>query len=126
VVALFELDPVFGGAQPITGKGILANINVRYKLPNDTLQRTTSYRCPYTVTPFTTLPASYRFATSVAMFAALLKDSRYAHTYGWSEVIRQATDAADPHDAIQQEFITNIEKAKKIYGKERKRKKFIN
>jgi Ca-activated chloride channel family protein len=57
------------------------------------------------------------------MFAALLKDSKYAHTYTWSDVIKLATESQDIHDAIQQEFITIIEKAKKIYGKEKKRRK---
>lgn len=123
IVALFEINPVFATGQPTTVRGSLANVNVRYKLPNDTLQRTTGYRCPYTVIPFTNLPATYRFAASVAMFAGLLKDSKYARTYGFSEVEKVASDAADPHDAIQQEFITNIEKARKIYGKIRKKKR---
>ena len=123
VIALFEIEPVFATALPITSTGKLANINVRYKLPNDTLQRNTTYECPYAVTPFNSLPSSYRFASSIAMFAALLKDSKYARNYSWTDVIKLATESQDEHDAIQQEFITIIEKAKKIYGKERRRKK---
>ena len=122
VIALFEIDPVFAGAS-VTSKGKLANINVRYELPNDTLHRTTTYQCPYIVTPFNSLPSTYRFASSVAMFAALLKDSKYARTYSWTDVIKLATESEDIHDAIQQEFIIMIEKAKKIYGKEKKRRK---
>jgi Ca-activated chloride channel family protein len=57
------------------------------------------------------------------MFAALLKDSKYARTYSWADVIKLATESEDIHDAIQQEFILIIEKAKKIYGKEKKRRK---
>jgi Ca-activated chloride channel homolog len=125
VIALFEIDPVFTTGLPASATGKLANISVRYKLPNDTLQRFTTYRCPYTVTPFSSLPSTYRFASSVAMFAALLKDSKYARTYSWNEVIKLAEESEDIHDAIQQEFITIIEKAKKIYGKERKKKKLL-
>jgi Ca-activated chloride channel family protein len=123
VIALFEIDPVFTTGLPETSKGNLANVSVRYKLPNDTLQRYTTYHCAYTVTPFHSLPATYRFASSVAMFAALLKDSKYTRNYSWSDVIKLATESEDPQDAIQQEFITIIEKAKKIYGKVRKKKK---
>ncbi|WP_143774040.1 vWA domain-containing protein [Niastella vici] len=123
VIALFELDPAFAGGPGTNGN--LANISIRYKLPNDTLQRYTTYRCPYTVTPFNMLPATYRFASSVAMFAGLLKDSKYARNYSFSDVIKLATESEDAHDAIQQEFITIIEKAKKIYGKERKKKKLL-
>jgi Ca-activated chloride channel family protein len=57
------------------------------------------------------------------MFAALLKDSKYARTYSWGDVIKLATESIDPQDALQKEFITIIEKAKKIYGKERKKRR---
>ena len=123
VIALFEIDPVYVDAQAAGNKGNLAKVNVRFKLPNDTLQRYTYYKCPYSVMPFTALPATYRFASSVAMFAALLKDSKYARTYGWGEVIKLADESADKQDAIQQEFITIVEKAKKVYGKVRKKKR---
>ena len=123
VTALFEIDPVYPATGIITDKGSLANVTVHYKLPNDTLRRTTLYHCAYSITEFNKLPAAYRFAASVAMFAALIKDSKYARSYSFSDVIRLATDSADPHDAIQQEFITMIEKAKKIYPRERKRRK---
>jgi Ca-activated chloride channel family protein len=125
VIALFEIEPVFATGQPVTNMANLAKINVRYKLPNDTLQRYTTYRCPYNVTSFASLPPTYRFASSVAMFAALLKDSKYAQKYGWNEVIKLATESEDPQDAVQKEFIEIVEKAKKVYGRERKRRKII-
>jgi len=123
VMALFEIEPVFAAGQPVTNMADLAKINVRYKLPNDTLQRYTTYRCPYNVTSFGSLPPTCRFASSVAMFAALLKDSKYAQKYSWNDVIKLATESEDAQDAVQQEFITIIEKAKKVYGRERKKRK---
>lgn len=123
VMALFEIEPA-GATVP--DKGNLANIDVRYRLPNDTLERYTTYRCPYNVTPFASLPPTYRFASSVAMFAALLKDSKYARTYNFNEVMKLATDSEDMQDAVQKEFITIIEKAKKIYNKQRKKRKIYN
>lgn len=123
VIALFEIEPVFAMAPPVANSAGLANINVRYKLPNDTLQRYTTYRCAYNVTSFASLPATNRFASAVAMFAALLKDSKYAQKYSWGEVIKLATESEDPQDAVQQEFISIVEKAKKVYSKMRKKKK---
>jgi Ca-activated chloride channel family protein len=123
VIALFEIEPVFAAGQPVTNMANLAKLNVRYKLPNDTLQRNTTYRCPYNVTSFASLPPTYRFASSVAMFAALLKDSKYAQKYNWSEVIKLATESEDAQDAVQKEFIEIVEKAKKVYGKERRKRK---
>jgi Ca-activated chloride channel family protein len=121
VVALFEINP----ATTLTEKDPLAYLTVHYVLPGDTLKRATVYHCNYSFTEFNKLPASYRFAASVSMFAALLKDSKYAYTYTFSDVLRIASDAANPQDAIQQEFVTMIEKAKKIYGRDRKRRKQI-
>jgi Ca-activated chloride channel family protein len=123
IVALFEINPVFyTGNNPDKSKGPLATVNVYYKLPNDTLQRSTRYQCASDSTPFNKLPNCYRFASSVAMFAALLKESKYARNYSWTDVMRLATDSGNPNDAIQQEFINMIEKAKKIYSRNKKRK----
>jgi Ca-activated chloride channel family protein len=39
----------------------------------------------------------------------------------WKEVIEMAQESGDPQDGMQQEFIGLIEKARKIYGKGRRR-----
>jgi Ca-activated chloride channel family protein len=119
ILALFEINPVFGNA---SSKEKLATVTVYYKTPNDTLQHNTRYQCASDTTPFNKLPACYRFASSVVMFAALLKESKYARNYSFSDVMRLAADSGDPKDAIQQEFIVMIEKARKIYARVRKRK----
>lgn len=118
VVALFEISP----AALLSEKDVLAYLTVHYVLPGDSLKRASVYQCKYSFTEFNKLPPSYRFAASVSMFAALLKDSKYAHNYTFSDVWHIASEAANPQDAIQQEFITMIEKAKKIYGRDRKRR----
>jgi Ca-activated chloride channel family protein len=126
IMALFEVSPATAGGALMNSSEALAKVTVHYKLPGDTLLRISQYRCAYAVTGFDKLPATFRFASSVAMFAALLKDSKYARTYNFSDVSRIATDSADSKDAIQQEFIAMIEKARKIYAKERKRRKNDN
>lgn len=112
IMALFEINPVHAAA-----KGELGNVTVYYKLPNDTLQHTTQYTCTSDTTPFYKLPSCYRFASSVVMFAALLKNSKYARNYNFNDVMRLAVDSRNPDDAIQQEFISMIEKARKIYAR---------
>jgi Ca-activated chloride channel family protein len=121
IIALFEISPTAA----LTEKNTLAYLTVHYVLPGDTIKRASVYHCNYSFTEFSKLPAAYRFAASVSMFAALLKDSKYARNYTFSDVWHMASDAANPQDAIQQEFITMIAKAKKIYGRERKRRKQI-
>ncbi|HEX4849497.1 MAG TPA: YfbK domain-containing protein, partial [Puia sp.] len=77
------------------------------------------------LTPFNELPKSYRFAASAAMFGGLLKKSRYMKSVGWDDLIDLANQSYDPEDVAQKEFITLVEKAKKIYAKEKKKKKLV-
>jgi len=100
----------------------LATIIVNYKRPGDSLVRFTSYRCASDFTEFEELSSCYRFASSVAMFSFLLKDSKYARRINWSDVQLVASHSYNPKDGLQKEFLMMIEKAKKIYGKSRKRK----
>jgi Ca-activated chloride channel family protein len=83
--------------------------------------RATGYRAPYAFYEFDELPECYRFAASVSMFAALLKNSRYYRQVGWNDVIVLANNSYNRKDAVQKEFMMMVEKAKKIYSKYRKR-----
>ncbi len=102
----------------------LANVIVNYKIPGDSLNRITGYRCPLLYAEFYELPASYRFATSVAMFTSLLKVSKYARRINWADVQQLANQSYNPSDALQKEFILIVEKAKKIYSRGKKKKRF--
>jgi Ca-activated chloride channel family protein len=135
LLALFEIKPVDRDSvsKPATSKDRnehagadsdkLARVVLNYKLPHDTLARMTAYECPSRLTPFQELQPCYRFASSIALFGALLKKSRFSHQAGWKEDIEMAQSSSDPDDGMQQEFIALIEKAKKIYGKEKHHKK---
>ena len=100
----------------------LANIVVTYKHPADSLIRNSFYRVPLLYSEFNEIPKPLRFAASVAMFTSLLKDSKYSRRINWADVAVLATQSHDNTDAIQREFLTLIEKAKKIYGKRKKKK----
>lgn len=101
----------------------IAMATVNYKIPGDSAIRYSNYRCPILYTEFYELPPSYRFATSLAMFTAMLKDSKYARRINWADVQQVAAQSLNPSDGLQKEFMTIIEKAKKIYGRNRKKKK---
>jgi Ca-activated chloride channel family protein len=124
MMALFEITPV---NQAVSGqfyeKEGIAKVTVSYRLPNDSVQLETSYRCPNTFTGFDDLPTSYRFATSVAMFAALLKDSKYMQHVSWNDIYLMAKDSISLNDPVQQEFLDMVNKAKKIYGKPRRKRR---
>jgi Ca-activated chloride channel family protein len=96
----------------------IAEVTVNYRLPGDTLKLWSGYGVKYNYTPFNELPQSYRFASTVAMFGSLLKESPFAKQVTWNETIIAANESYDKMDPVQKEFITIIEKAKKdIYKK---------
>jgi Ca-activated chloride channel family protein len=129
LLALFEITPknqdsivARVGIGPGEG-GRLARVVLNYKLPNDSLERTTSYACGNQATAFRDLQPCYRFASSIALFGGLLKKSRFMGQACWKDAIEMAEKSKDPEDGIQEEFIGLIEKARKIYGHEKRHKK---
>lgn len=121
LMTIFEFNPSMTVDNGFAKK--LADINIRYRVPNDTALRNASYACEYSFTEFKELPACHRFATSVVMFGGLLKTSRYFKNVSWNDAIILANQSYNAKDAVQKEMIDLLEKAKKIYSKEKKRKK---
>lgn len=114
ILALFEIEPELTYN---TYKNIATGI-LHYQSAN----ATNTFTIPFTVSPllvpFDSLKAQWRMATAVSMFGMLLKHSKYA-TYGWNAVQKIAESALDKNNYLQQEFISLLIKAKKIYSKEK-------
>lgn len=122
LLAMFELVPLSQSYDWGHAKDGLAKATLNYKIPGDSIERVTGYKVPVSYTAFPELPDCYRFATAVSMFAGMLKNSPYMRMVNWNDAAIIADEAHNPQDAIQKEFISMITKAKKIYGKKRKRK----
>lgn len=123
-VALFEISPVYeSGRSTFYEKDGLAKVTVHYRTPGDTVKTMASYTCPYITTEFNEMPACYRFASSVAMFSSILKDSRFVKRVNWNDVLRIADASVNANDVAQKEFIAIVEKARKIYGRSRNKKR---
>ena len=124
MMALFEITPSF---PPAVGnfydKDGVAQVMVHYRNPTDSTDRISMYTCENAITEFEDLPLCYRFASSVTMFASLLKESKYSKKYSWNDAIILASQSQDENDPLQKEFVLMIEKAKRIYSKSRKRSK---
>ncbi|MFT3825499.1 MAG: von Willebrand factor type A domain-containing protein [Chitinophagaceae bacterium] len=122
VLALFELQTV-GNPQDMYGGDALAEVVVNYKQPNDSASYVTSFNCPAVLTDFVDLPTGYQFASSVALFGSLLKQSKYVNHATFTDAIILANNASSKDDMLQQEFITLVTKAKKIYARSRKNRR---
>ncbi|MES2773944.1 MAG: von Willebrand factor type A domain-containing protein [Bacteroidota bacterium] len=105
----------------------IGQIKLQYKVPNIAAPQFISKAVPLNYSTFTGMDRQLRFATAVAMFGQLVKQSRFAVNYDFDMVSAIATDAAPPTDLLQQEFIKLVQEAKKIYvkdeGKKKKKKK---
>ncbi|MEO5591281.1 MAG: von Willebrand factor type A domain-containing protein [Chitinophagaceae bacterium] len=124
LMAIFEVTPTYANIAAFDnpGKEPLAKAVVNYRCPKDVAKRTSSFNVPFLFTEFNDMPACHRFAAAVVEFAQLLKNSPYVKAVSWTDAIILANESYNPNDAVQKEFITIIEKAKKIYGKNKKRK----
>ena len=100
----------------------LADINVHYMLPGDSVKMTSSYRPRFDYLPYEELSSCYRFAASVAMYASLLKGSKYVRKISWSDIQYLAGRSYNPDDHLQKEFLLMVEKAKRIYSRRKSKK----
>lgn len=121
LMSILEFDPAFAGDNGFGSQ--LAEVIIRYRLPEDTTRRVTGYTCNYSHIEFKELPACQRFATSVVMFGGLLKKSKYFKNISWYDAMNIASQSYNPKDLVQKEMIDLIEKARRIYSKEKKRRK---
>lgn len=123
LMALFEITPIFAKLSSNDQNQSIAKVLVHYRNPLDSTLRISGYLCPGAVKEFEELPVCHQFAASVAMFASLLKESKYAKRYSWNDVMLLAQQSHDPKDPLQAEFVSMIEKAKRIYLKNRRKPK---
>jgi Ca-activated chloride channel homolog len=126
LMAMFEITPTLSNMaadHPVSDKISLAKTAINYKCPKDSSRQRSFFNVPFIFTEFNELPACHRFAASVVEFAALMKNSKYSKTISWTDAVILANESHNPGDALQTEFLTIIEKAKKIYGKIKKKKR---
>jgi len=120
-----EIEPVVMETKENLGESPFAKLNMHYQLPGETQNRVDVYDVPYHFTPFDHLPDYYRFSTSVALFGDLLKKSIYTQKTSWDALELMARASYDPNNVSQNEYVLLIDKAKKIYHKDKKKKQVV-
>ncbi len=122
IMVVFEIEPNFQAGANVSSKNFAA-IKLHYKLPDDSLQQEINETFPFDPVPFKELEPKFKFATSVIMFGLRLKDSPFAKEISWGDVLFHASEAANPTDTNQSQFVELVYKAKTLYTKSRKKKK---
>lgn len=123
LIALFEITPQPEHTNTFYEKDGLAKVKIQFKKPKDSLLSVTTYKCPFELSTFDELPSCSRFAASVALFGSLVKNSKYTRRVNFTDAWLLANQSYNANDAVQKEFLTLIDKAKKIYSRGKKRRK---
>jgi len=128
VTALYEIIPA-GSAEAVPGTDALkyqktvtrpdaahANelmtVKVRYKDPGANESKELIFPVKNGVTPFERMPADFRFASAVAEFGLLLRDSEYKGRASYADVAKRALDAkGEDREGYRAEFIALVETA---------------
>jgi len=121
VTAIFEIIPTEKNKVATLDKKLaaaqLAAVKLQYKKPNTESNVYQMFDVPFVYENIYAIDKSYRLSTALIMFGSLLRYSLYAiDKYSWDTILNLANTAIVPDDVLQKEFITLVEKAKKIYG----------
>jgi Ca-activated chloride channel family protein len=123
LMALVEIDPVHLETSFTPHLTPFAKMRMHYQLPGENKEIVEEFNIPYVFKPFNDIANYYRFSASVALFGGLLKKSPYTEKTTWDELSEMAKTSYDPNDVSQSEYVLLIEKAKKVYHKDKKKKK---
>lgn len=123
-LAIFEILPTDQN-KFTTGTTVaddMAVLNLKYGLCNDTSTRNIVYNVKDDFVAFEKLDRELRLATAVTMFGLKLKQSKFFPDVDWPAIISMGSAAANRSEYLQNEFITLLEKAQKIYPDKKKKK----
>lgn len=128
VMAIFELLPEKQYKISSTQSDVknnVASINLNYMPHNESVKKLMKYEVPDNFIPEERADRDYRFAAAVSMFGMKLKDSKYLNKQDWPFIINYSKLVADCNVYLEKEFLSLLEKAKKIDGSKSRKKKFL-
>ena len=110
-----SVDPLKYQKSEVVGKGELFTVKTRYKLPD--AEKSVLRERAHTAAELTRKEPSedFRFASAVAEFALLLKDSKFKGEASFKQVLERARDAkGEDREGYRAEFIRLVEAAELI------------
>ncbi len=126
LLSVFEITPTnkFQNPYNLMPDSInVAQLTLKYKQPQKKEEINKVINAPYNFKPLAQSDSIYRFASAVVMFGSLIKNSDFTKETDWDDVYNLAFSATNPNNGLQVEFLELVEKAKKIYGKKKKKKR---
>jgi len=126
LMAVFEMEPLQKNTDTTAAAAPddnIATIKMQYRLPLQVNEKNQDFVVNNSYVDIAQADSSLRLAASVIMFGELLKQSDFAKNYTWADVSVVCKDAINMQDYSQAEFLTLLEKAKKVYATGKKKKK---
>lgn len=126
MIAIFEVVPTVENVQGVVSgivKEQVADVEIRYRLPEKKSISFFRYRCPFNFLEFAESEHQIRFAATVALFGSMLRSSEFVKNVTWDQLVIMARDYSDPTIPSQREFAELVVKAQKIYATRGKKKK---
>jgi Ca-activated chloride channel homolog len=124
ITAIFEIVRTGNNllSAGISPNNTIASLTINYRNPNDTTKKRIRYDCLQNLKQFKDIPNDLKFATAVTMFGLILRQSKFINAT-LDDVSPIAMESVQPGDYLQNEFISLVEKAKKIYVLKKKKRK---
>lgn len=124
VLAVFEIIPASDKLfhPDVLAKDVVASIEMRYSLCDDTTQLQMVKDCINNYTDFEMIDKDLQFATAVTMFALKVKQSKYIKLVNWDDIRRIASASYNPDSYLQTEFLQLVDKAAEIYNPKKKKR----
>ncbi len=120
ITSVFEILPVVYDTTNKIHKDV-AVVTLNFRKPDEVLPNKVMYSCAWNFKPLRNVCNDLKFATAVTMFGLIMRQSKFLAAADLTNAGAIATEALNPQDYLQNEFISLVEKAKKLYTKKRKR-----
>jgi len=124
-LAIFEIVPTPQNESNNTGgmNESIAQLQLKFSSCNAADSLKIEHSVPNNFVAYANIHKDLQFATVVTMLALKLKQSPYIDGVDWITISSLAQQAANKNDYLQNEFLTLLEKAQKIYPEKKKKRK---
>lgn len=125
MTAIFEIEP----AQLTSSSSLnlfkdipFATTKIHYQLPQKKESNYSNFITNYNFEPYQTIPQELKFASSVALFGSILKQSDFTPNAKWEDLIKMTEESIDGNNLLQKQFLDLVFKAQKLYSPPKKKK----
>lgn len=119
MMALFEIEPINKNVDSLKQEQ-LATINLSFKKAGDTCRQQLNVNVVDTFSMISKVDKAFQLATSVCMYALLLKHSGVLKKSLWKSLALWVPQFIDADSYLQQEFLSLINTAQEIYTHRKK------